>query len=384
MAKIVLCGYMIRHPVPGNMLAFYQYLQGLRQLGHAVTYLETSGWPGACFDPATGLFTDDPAPGMARLMRMLREDGLDDVPVLYVAQESGRECSGDVSRAAEVAREADLLLNVGGVCWMEEFLLCRRRALVDMDPLFTQLGKFGREADSRYHTCFTYGTNINGPDCTIPSMGIHWHPTVPPVVVERWTGREGWRGGVSAAAYTTIANWSAYGTVEHNGVRYGQKDVEFERLIDLPRRTDARLELAISGAAAEVQARLRTAGWCVRAAADISKDLRAYASYIMDSRGEFSAAKHAYVSTRSGWISDRTVCYLAGGRPAVVQETGASSWLDTSAGCLTFGTLEEAIEQLAAVEGRYDWHARAAADLARRVFDYRVVLPHLLDVALSK
>src|SRR3954449_4141257 len=113
--------------------------------------------------------------------------------------------------------------------------------------------------------------------------------------------------------FTTIANWSAYGGVQHDGAWYGQKDREFDRIADLPARTGPAVELALSGADDAVRARLGEAGWVVRDGGDVTRTLEDYAAYIAGSQAELSAAKHAYVATRSGWFSDRTVCYLAAG-----------------------------------------------------------------------
>src|SRR4051812_8889081 len=47
--RVVVAGYLLRHPVPGNMYAFLHYVIGLRRLGCDVLYLEESGWPDSCY-----------------------------------------------------------------------------------------------------------------------------------------------------------------------------------------------------------------------------------------------------------------------------------------------------------------------------------------------
>jgi hypothetical protein len=183
---------------------------------------------------------------------------------------------------------------------------------------------------------------------------------------------------------TTVASWTAYGGVEHGGVFYGQKDTEFERLLELPKRVPVALELALSGADAQVQKRFRSAGWVVRDAGEVTASQPAYRGYIRGSQAELSAAKNAYVATRSGWFSDRSACYLAAGRPVIVQDTGIATWLDADLGVVTFADLDEAAEAVARVTRELAKHARAAREIARDVFDYRIVLPHLLERALSK
>lgn len=378
MARIVVCGYMVRHPLAGNLFAYFHYVLGLHRLGHEVAYVEENGWSGACYDPATNTYGDDPTPGLERVRTLFAMHGAD-LPVCYVDRERGAVYGAEWDELTEMLRDADLLLNLGGVCWLPEFRLCRRRALVDMDPVFTQVGLFGAKVLDDYHVQFSYGTNIGRPGCTVPTAGVDWLPVAPPVVTALWKGGPPPPG----AAFTTIANWSAYGSVTHGGERYGQKDEEFQRLIDLPARTDQPLELALSGAPDEIAARFRAKGWSIRDAGAVSGDVGAYQRYIRASRGEFSAAKHAYVATYSGWFSDRTVCYLAAGRPAIVQETGFSDWLPTGRGVLGFGTADEAAYCLARVNADYATHAQAARDLAERFFSHRVVLPRLLAAALA-
>jgi hypothetical protein len=377
---------MIRHPVAGNLLAYFHYLLGLHRLGHDVAYVEESRWAGACYDPVTGHYGDDPSPGL-RAVRSLFAAHKVAAPVCYVDHETGQVHGADWDDVKWMLKEADLLLNVGGVCWLPEFRLCRRRALIDMDPLFTQVGQFGAWLLDDHHVHFSYGTNIGRPGCTIPTAGIDWLPTVPPVVPEIWQVREPGHaakanGGGSDNAFTTVANWSAYGAVRYRGERYGQKDEEFLRLLDLPYQTGARLELALSGASSEELARLRGAGWSIRNAGEVSVDMPTYRAYISGSRGEFSAAKHAYIKTRSGWFSDRSVCYLAAGKPVVVQDTGISDWLHEGRGVLTFSSVDEAAERLERVNAEYEVQSRAARETAKTVFAHDVVLSRLLKNAL--
>jgi hypothetical protein len=186
------------------------------------------------------------------------------------------------------------------------------------------------------------------------------------------------------APFTTVANWSAYGGVSYRGEHFGQKDEEFSKLLDLPRAVNRQpLELAISGATAQTIEQFRAAGWRIRDAAQLSDDLDPYRRYITTSRGELSAAKNGYVKTRSGWFSDRSVCYLAAGRPVIVQDTAIGGWLPRSAGVQTFSTPAEAAACIARVNAAYDEHAAAARDFAARVCAHDVVLPRLLDAAVS-
>jgi hypothetical protein len=378
-ARIVVAGYMLRHPVPGNVMAYMHYVMGFARLGHDVTYVEESGWPGSAYDPAARAWSDHPTSGL-RIVRELMARERVPASLYFVERHTGDIDGGTGAELRDRLRDADLLLNVGGVCVLPEFGLCRRRALVDLDPVFTQASLFGSRLLDEYDALFSYGGNIGRPGCTIPTRGRTWMRAVPPVVTDIWQLGPPPPDG----PMTTIGNWSAYGPVEVDGEAYGQKDREFLRLADLPARASLPLHLGLSGADAGVHRHLGDRGWTTFDAGDrIGSDLGSYRALIASSRGEFSAAKHAYVKSRSGWFSDRTVCYLAAGRPAVVQNTGFTDWLQEDDGVLAFETVEEALEQLQRVHDDYPRHARAAREVAARVFGHDRVLPELLDRATS-
>ena len=386
MAKVVVAGYMVRHPVAGNMYAYFQYLLGLYRLGHEVAYVEESGWPASCFDPETGVHSDDPTVGLRAVDALLTQHGVH-VPVFFVRRDTATVVGGSKAELRRTLRESDLILNVGGVCWLDEFRLARCRALVDMDPMFTQLGRFALGRLDQHDIHFTYGANIGKPGCSIPQVGLRWHPTVPPVVTDLWRKPDSWDavgdGPSTKDRFTTVANWSAYDGVTFAGEHYGQKSEEIMKLLALPSRVEYPLELALAGANAETTAILERAGWIVRNGVSISRDPESYRSYVVGSRGEFSAAKNGYVKAWSGWFSDRSVCYLAAGLPVVLQDTGFSDWLPTGTGVLGFSTIHEAAACLRDVELRYTEHVQAARDLVERYFDYRVSLPGVLDLALG-
>jgi hypothetical protein len=379
MARIVVAGYSIRHPLAGNLIAILHHLLGLRLLGHEVFYLEESGWERSCYDPGAQEYTDDPRTGM-RAVRMLLDRYGADVPICYVNRESREITGARWDELTDRLHGADLLLNVGGVCWLPEFSLCSRRALIDKDPLFTQLGGFGGSLLGEHHLHFTYGTNIGRPGCSVPDAGVRWLPTVPPVVPDLWKSPSS--DGLRQAPFTTIGSLNAYGSVTYQGERYGQKDEEFIRFLNLPHRTPQRLELTLNGRREEI-ARLHSHGWEVRKSGEISVDPERYRSYIAESRGEFSVAKQAYVKTHSGWFSDRSVCYLAAGLPVILQETGYSDWLTTTHGVMSFTSIEEAVACIEHVNSDYETHRRAARDLAVGVFSHEVVFGRLLETCLN-
>jgi hypothetical protein len=158
-------------------------------------------------------------------------------------------------------------------------------------------------------------------------------------------------------------NWRSYEAHEYRGLTYGQKDVSFWPFLDLPRRSRVRLELAVSGHEVP-RARLQRHGWRLREAHEVTATFERFRSYLGASRGEFSVAKHGYVTSRSGWFSDRAAAYLASGRPVVQQDTGFSVHLPCGLGLFAVSSTDEAAAALDEVDGNYAIHARAASEIA--------------------
>ncbi len=156
---------------------------------------------------------------------------------------------------------------------------------------------------------------------------------------------------------------------------------EFRRFVELPRLVDADFELALDVDAAETRdlAALERNGWRIVDPRRVAGTPAAYRDYIRGSRAELCVAQEMYVATRSGWLSDRSVCYLASGRPVLAQDTGLKDHYPVGEGLLTFSTLEEAAAGVEAIERDYERHSAAARALAEEHFDARTVLGRLLD-----
>jgi glycosyltransferase involved in cell wall biosynthesis len=121
----------------------------------------------------------------------------------------------------------------------------------------------------------------------------------------------------------------------------------------------------------------------VRHSREVAGSPEAYRSYIQQSRGEFSCAKPSCIDFQNAWISDRTLCYLASGKPAVVQHTGPSVYLPDGEGLFRFTTLEEAAAALEAVNTDYGRHCRAAREIAEAYFDAEQVATRVLNETLG-
>src|SRR5688572_23669452 len=229
------------------------------------------------------------------------------------------------------------------------------------------------------HTHFvTVGQAIGEAGCAVPTCGREWIKTLQPVMLH-----DHWRAEPppADAAWTTIANWRGYGSIEHDGVFYGQKAHSLRRLLELPRKTSQPLSLALSihsGDAKDLDA-LSANGWRLTDPAEAAGTPDAYRRFIQTSRGEFGVAKSGYVASRCGWFSDRSACYLASGRPVVAQETGFSEHLPTGEGLFAFGSVEDAVRCIDSMNGNYEYHADAARRLAETHFGSDRVLSALLQ-----
>jgi hypothetical protein len=373
--KIICAGNLIRYPLGGFTWHHLQYLVGFARLGHEVTYVEDYGWPNSCYDPARGDMTSDPGYGVAYLTKLLRPHGLDKSWV-YLA-ENGVSHGMSRQRFARLCRECDVFFNLSNINWVPEFELCERRALVDTDPAFTQIGGHGMsESFGQYHVLFTYGANVHQPGCAMPTGGARWWPTRQPLALDLWPVTP----GDPSAPFTTVMNWSAYREREYEGRVYGQKDREFTPFFSLPKETGRLMEIALN-APVEVRKRLAAGGWRIADPGQVTRDPWTYQEYLRSSRAEFSVAKHAYVSARCGWFSDRSAGYLAMGRPVIVQDTGFSDFLPCGVGLLAFSSPAEAVEAVSRLNDHYDSHCRAARLVAEEYFDARKVLTDLLERA---
>jgi hypothetical protein len=281
-----------------------------------------------------------------------------------------------VEELAAVAAEATLVNISGHLTFPRLFEAFRRRVLVDIDPGFTQFwhdeGLEGANL-AGHHAYFTIGERIGRDDCPIPTGGIDWRPVRQPVVLEDWPVAEVDEGD----RFTTIATWRGpFGPVEHGGRKYGLKVHEFRKFLELPQRSPHRFEIALDYHPADqddVDA-LGEHGWRIADPRVVAGNPDALRGYVQGSGAEFSAAQGMYVDTACGWFSDRSVRYLASGKPVLVQETGFSDTLPVGEGLLAFRTIEEAAVGAAEIASRYSQHCEAAREIAEKHFESERVL----------
>jgi hypothetical protein len=286
-------------------------------------------------------------------------------------------------QVADFARDADLLVNISGILTDERLTShVHTRAYLDLDPAFNQLwATQGIDMKFSGHTHFvTVGQGIGTPGCDVPTCGLDWIPTVPPVVLDEWPFTDGGR------RYTTVGNWRGYGSVQHDGVHYGQKAHSMRELVSLSSRVDVDFLLALAihpGESKDLDVLARN-GWELADPAQVAATPSDYRQFVQGSRAELGVAKSGYVLSRSGWFSDRSTCYLASGKPVVAQQTGFTEFLPTGEGLFAFESVDDAAAAIEQIESDYGRHARAARELAAEHFDSDKVLTSLLDKLASR
>jgi hypothetical protein len=371
-------GFVAKYPTGGgNFWVPLQYVLGLRALGVEAYWLELL-WPqgdverARRFVPTFRRYVEDAGVAEHTALVLFPENDRDDAP--------GREeQTGGPTDLWERARDG-ILLNVAHSVPAPLRDRFARRVLFDVDPGQFQLWARQFELGVGSHDAYlTIGQNLGAPDCPVPLDGVPWQRVWPAVHLPAWPVQAS-----PGTRWTTVTQWWSEGwTILGDEVIEGHKRSSFLRVVDLPRHVSAAFELAANihpDETADLDL-LRRHGWSVVDPAVVAGTPPQFRAYVQGSRGEFSCAKPSYVRTRPGWVSDRTVCYLASGRPCVVERTGAERHLPDSAGLRFFATTDEAAAAVAAIEADYLVASRAARALAEEVFSATVVLPALLHAA---
>ena len=378
--RVVVLGITAQYPMAGVTWQAMHYLAGLRALGCDVFYVEDSGAPP--YDPASGGVAIDPSSNVAYLATVMRRLDLAERWAYWDAQRDVWH-GLDAPQVRALYGSADAIFNLCGATRLRpEHRQGARLCYVETDPIYEQIRVANGDADSiaflaEHDLLFTYGELLGTPSCTVPVERFTWIPTRPPVALDEWAPRD------PGTAYRTIATWENKGkNVDFRGETYQwTKHLNFLRMIDVPRQARTRVELAMDPLDAGARADLETHGWTLVDPRPISADVDAYRGFVEGARGEVTVAKDIYVRPRSGWFSDRSVCFLAAGRPVVTQETGFSERVPSGRGLLAFATVEEAAAALRTVEGDYASHARAAREIAAEYFAAERVLGAMLDAA---
>ena len=368
----------------GHFWVYMQYVQALLRLGCEVYWLEQ-------LKPERDPQREDVL--LAMFFERMKRFGLEGKTLLYTRERApggtgSLQFAGATSaEAEEVLQRADVLLNFHYAIDPRLLASVRRTALVDIDPGLLQYWMSTGQLVVQPHDYYlTTGETVGTPGARFSDCGLPWIHIRPPICLDLWP----FTYIPQAEAFTTISTWltTDFLKVRENGktvLRENTKRVAFLPFLDLPSHTHQPLELALylTEQDSEDRVRLDEHGWRVRHSRDTAGSPEAYRSYIQQSRGEFSCAKASCIDFQNAWISDRTVCYLASGKPAIVQHTGPSTYLPNGEGLFRFTTVEEAAAAIESVNTHYERHCRAAREIAETYFNAEQIVARLLDETLG-
>lgn len=381
--RIVVLHLAIRYPFAGVVWQLLHHLIGLRALGFEVYYIEDHG--AYVYDAIAQTPTPDSTRNIELVAGILDRFGFagrwgfrDPATHDYIGMAK--------DKCLKLIRESDAVINLCGATEpREEHLASPMMIYLETDP-----GPFQVQIERRdpiamlsaaaHKLFFTYAYNIGQPDCRVPTAGLTWHPTRPPVLLDEWHPGV---GPANPLAFTTVGTWHNIGKdIDIGGTTYyWSKHVNFTKVLDVAGRAAQPIELTTDLNSGSDYDHAVAGGFTFRPVVPMSLDIDEYRKYISSSRGEFTVSKDLYVRTRSGWFSDRTVCYLAAGRPVISQFTGFEKYIPSGNGLLGFDDADSAIEAIRTVNSDYPRHAKAAREIASEYFDALKLLDEIADKA---
>ena len=366
------------YPLGGGVWSWMlQYPLGLRALGHDVFWIESME---SCGDPArdrefaNDFLTRIAAYGLAPHCAVLVFEDLD-VQDVKRAQVYGPP----LQAILDIAHGADLLWNLA--CSIRQPLLAKfaRRVLIDVDPGHLQISATQFEMGvGDHHVHLSVGARLSDPDCEVPTLGLTWHPFLPFVYLPMW---EAAPDPGPEAPFSSITQWTWEELSYHGRVLSVSKRAAYLRYVDLPAHTGRAFELAAfigDKDPAHDREALRNGGWRVVDPHKVASTPETYRGYLRASRAEISCPKPIFRELNTGWFSDRSVCYLAMGRPVVAEDTGFGDAVPTGRGVLKFRDSDEAQAAVAEIDRDYSLHSRRARALARDLFNSDRLLKAML------
>ena len=378
---VIVLGLLGQFPMAGIAWQLVHHLVGLRRLGFAVYYIEDTG--NTPYDPRVKSLVRDCTYSLHSIANTLHRVGLHDAWA-YRDVLSGQWYGLPESRVRDLFAHALCAVNLcgasnpatlafrptGKLLYLETDPVLQQVRLAQGDPATLQLL-------AAHDAHITYGENLGEADCPIPLTHFAWRKTRPPVVLDLWSARL----DPTCRRFTTVATWRNLGKdLSFRGETYlWSKHHNWLTFAELPRHTAQEFELAVEIDNQADLAVFQRNGWVLTNPLTVSQDMEVYREYLSTSRGEFTVAKDVVARTRSGWFSDRSVCFLAAGKPVVTQETGFSKYVPTGRGLFAFSTAEEVLAAFAAINSDYSLHARAACEIAREYFSAEKILRKLLD-----
>ena len=395
--RIVVVGAVAGNPYAGMAWMHMQITAGLCRLGHDAYYFEiTSNWP---YDPVRNTKVGDSDYALPYLARVTESFGLGNRWAYRRSYQDNEWFGLSRAKAEQLLAEADAVFNIAGASrFADKGLSVGRLIYYGTDPVYDELAFANGNQEIRTiieeHSDFiTYGENIGNPDCSVPPFSPLRSKTRQPVLLDLWES-----GPPSKKEFTTVGNWKQEGReIEHHGeFYYWSKDREFLKFIDLPKRINQPLELAMNladsttirhgpgevvralGVTSEARQTLESNGWQLADTHALTTDPWPYHDYVRASRGEFTVARDLHVRLRSGWFSERSACYLAAGRPVITQDTGFGAVLPIGEGLFAFNTMDEILAAFESINSDYQRHSRAARAIAEEYFRAETVLAKVL------
>lgn len=375
--KIVIAVGIAGHPIAaaGNSWAFLQWVLGFKEAGWEVWVVESlksdqlvqSNWSKSTYEQSINKIHWE---------SVMRRFGLENNASLFIDDQTP-----NLTEAQDFANEADVFLNVSGHFKSKALEFTKaKKVYLDLDPAFTQIWSEVYKSDMNFtghDRFFTYGSLIGKEGCFAPTCGLEWVGIFPPVVLNYWPCQPLQKEFIK---FSTLAHWQGYSWCEWKNKWFTGKSEEFMKLTEMPLRVPVKFEIATELEANQVELEVfRSNGWNLVSGSQISNSFESYENYLKNSSSEFSAAKGGYVLSQGGWFSDRSVCYLASGRPVVLQSTGIERLVPKVEGLHVFNTQEEASLVCCNLVENFEQQQRAARALAERYFDSHVVIAHMLN-----
>ena len=368
-ARLIIRGANVAwggRPRGGHASYVLQWIDGFRRLGHEVLYHDIL----------------DGTPAVARAFDQVLSSWRD-VPIVAGLLPSGETLRGCSVREVErFAERADAMFTLGAPYtkdvepWLESV---HPRVLIEQDPGFAHLWAAKASPDEvfgRHDAYYTVGANVASGRSGAPSHDIAWRHVWNPVVLDRWNEAPSTPEG----RFTTVASLWSQKYQEFDGQVWGPKVEQLEQFLHVPGQVEETLEIAAEpGAGREAVGRLESHGWHVVDAGVVVGDVDRYREYIWSSAAEFTCVKGLYAGTNSGWFGDRSACYLAAGKPVVMQDTGLDGILPSGRGLHLVTTAEEAVDAIRRVRRSYADESAAARATAAAYFDSGLVLRRLLN-----
>jgi hypothetical protein len=381
---IVVWGLLANYPHGGFVWQVLHNLVSLRRLGFDVWYVTDMDRPAwRADDTGTFIRSYDFAPTVDFMARQFESAGLGGKWVFRIPKTSDEITGTPSVILSDLYTRADAVINLHGA----QFLGPRHdeiRCLIYLqtDPIRHEvevaMGNQSRiQYMDRHQYYFNYGENLGAPDCGVPMIPYKMHPTRAPICVDWWESTANEKPKLQLTTIASFAEHPRKSLRWQGETYYWDKHRAWKKFKGLPSRSQVSYELALTGLSQEHENEIRANGWKVCSGTDLAAP-DAYRGYIQQSAGEFSVAKDQVVRLRSGWFSDRSACYLAAGRPVVLEDTGFGNILPTGRGLFAVRTEDDAAAAVDAIASDYQTHSRAAREIAKEYFDGEKVLGRVM------